>query len=62
MNEQVVSFEYPPVEEDGSLTQSTVTRVIYDRGMNSKIYFEIPTFLTFEGEKSGEIQKSLKNI
>ena len=62
MNEQVVSFEYPPVEEDGSLTQRTGTRVIYDRVMNSKIYFEIPTFLTFEGEKSGEIQKSLKNI
>ena len=58
MNEQVVSFEYPPVEEDGSLTQSTVTRVIYDRGMNSKIHFEIPTFLTFERGKSGEIQKS----
>ena len=62
MNEQVVSFEYPPVEEDGSLTQSTVTRVIYDRGMNSKIYFEIPTFSTFEGEKSGEIQKKFKKI
>ena len=44
MNEQVVSFEYPPVEEDGSLTQSTGTRVIYGRVMNSKIYFEIPTF------------------
>ena len=44
MNEQVVSFEYPPVEEDGSLTQSTRTKVIYDRVMSSKIYFEIPTF------------------
>ena len=55
MNEQVVSFEYPPVEEDGSLTQSTGTRVIYDRVMNSKIYFEISTFLTFERGKSGEI-------
>ena len=48
MNEQVVSFEYPPVEEDDSLTQSTGTRVIYDRVMSSKIYFEIPTFQTFE--------------